>query len=185
MLHYTQNLKKAVREKVRNVPDFPKPGVQFKDITPLLKDADLFDKTMSYCSTILKTKGIDKIVCVDARGFIFGSVLANKMSLPLVIARKQGKLPSKTLTNTYSLEYGTSTIEMHVDDIEEDENVLIVDDLLATGGTVTAVSNLVKELGGNVLGFWFLIELSFLKGREKLSTNCKNSVTQIHSLIEY
>ena len=151
------NLRKEVEEKIRNVPDFPKKGIQFKDITPIFKDASIFEKLMAYYSTSLSRKGINKIVCIDARGFIFGSVLANKMGLPFVIARKAGKLPAKTLSHTYSLEYGEATIEMHLDDIKSSDNVLIVDDLLATGGTVDAVANLVQKLGGNVYECWFLI----------------------------
>ena len=183
--YWYANLRKSVEEKIRNVPDFPKEGIQFKDITPIFKDANLFEKLMSYYATVLKGKGINKIVCVDARGFIFGSVLANKMGLPFVIARKAGKLPAKTLTHTYNLEYGEATIEMHLDDIGSHDNVLIVDDLLATGGTVDATANLVEKLGGKVHGCWFLIELSFLEGRSKIIKNVSNYDLQFYSLVDY
>ena len=179
------NLKKEVEEKIRNVPDFPKEGIQFKDITPIFKDVSTFEKLMSYYSTSLARKGINKIVCVDARGFIFGSVLANKMGLPFVVARKAGKLPAKTLSHTYNLEYGEATIEMHLDDIKSSDNVLIVDDLLATGGTVDAVANLVQKLGGTVNGCWFLIELTFLEGRSKIIKNVSNYDIQFYSLLDY
>jgi len=179
------NLKTEVEEKIRNVPDFPKKGIQFKDITPIFKDFSLFEKLMSYYANKLKNKGINKIVCVDARGFIFGSVLANKMGLPFVIARKEGKLPAKTISHTYSLEYGEATLEMHVDDIKSSDNVLIVDDLLATGGTVDAVVNLVQKLGGTVHGCWFLIELNFLEGKSKIIKNVSNYDVKFYSLLDY
>lgn len=179
------NLKTEVEEKIRNVPDFPKEGIQFKDITPIFKDSSLFEKLMSYYANKLKNKGINKIVCVDARGFIFGSVLANKMGLPFVIARKEGKLPAKTISHTYSLEYGEATLEMHVDDIKSSDNVLIVDDLLATGGTVDAVVNLVQKLGGTVHGCWFLIELNFLEGKSKIIKNVSNYDVKFYSLLDY
>ena len=179
------NLKTEVEEKIRNVPDFPKEGIQFKDITPIFKDVSTFEKLMSYYSTSLARKGINKIVCVDARGFICGSVLANKMGLPFVIARKAGKLPAKTLAYTYNLEYGEATIEMHLDDIKSSDSVLIVDDLLATGGTVDAVANLVQKLGGTVNGCWFFIELTFLEGRSKIIKNVSNYDIRFYSLLEY
>ena len=179
------NLRKSVEENIRNIPDFPKEGIQFKDITPLFKDAGLFEKLMTYYSTTLSKKGINKIVCVDARGFIFGSVLANKMGLPFVIARKAGKLPAKTISHSYNLEYGEATVEMHFDDIKSTDNVLIVDDLLATGGTVDAVVNLVQKLGGTVHGCWFLIELSFLEGRSKIVKSVSNYDVKFYSLLDY
>ena len=183
--YWYANLRKSVEEKIRNVPDFPKEGIQFKDITPIFKDASLFEKLMSYYVSILKNENISKIVCVDARGFIFGSVLANKMGIPFVVARKAGKLPAKTVSHTYKLEYGEATIEMHVDDIARSDNVLIVDDLLATGGTIDAVVNLVQNLGGNVHGCWFLIELSFLEGRSKIIKNVSNYDLKFYSLLDY
>ena len=183
--YWYANLRKSVEEKIRNVPDFPKEGIQFKDITPIFKDASLFEKLMSYYTSVLKSQGINKIVCVDARGFIFGSVLANKMGIPFVVARKEGKLPAKTISHTYSLEYGEATLEMHMDDIKSTDNVLIVDDLLATGGTIDAVANLVQKLGGTVHGCWFLIELTFLEGRSKIIKSVSNYDVQFYSLLDY
>ena len=181
--YWYANLKKEVEALIRNIPDFPKEGIQFKDITPLFKDYSIFEKLMSYYATVLNGQGINKIVCVDARGFIFGSVLANKMGIPFVLARKSGKLPAKTIGHTYNLEYGTATIEMHLDDISSSDSVLIVDDLLGTGGTVSAVVDLVQKLGGTVHGCWSLIELSFLEGRQKI-TNTNDSI-QFYNLIDY
>ena len=183
--YWYANLKKEVEESIRNIPDFPKEGIQFKDITPLFKNVNTFEKLMSYYSTSLAKKGINKIVCVDARGFIFGSVLASKMGIPFVVARKAGKLPAKTISHTYSLEYGEATLEMHMDDIKRTDNVLIVDDLLATGGTVDAVVNLVQKLGGTVHGCWFLIELSFLEGRSKIIKSVSNYDVKFYSLLDY
>ncbi len=183
MLHYRQNLEKAIRDKIRNVPDFPKEGIQFKDITPLFKDISLFNRYIDYSATILKGKGITKIVCIDARGFIFGTAIALKMGVPFVLARKKGKLPEKTIGHTYSLEYGEATVEMHLDDIKESDTILVVDDLLATGGTVNAVVDIVEKLGGKVHGCFFLIELGFLEGKQKIKSN--NDNLKFYSLIEY
>jgi adenine phosphoribosyltransferase len=181
--YWYANLRQSVEEVIRNIPDFPKEGIQFKDITPLFKDEALFEKLMSYYATTLRGNGINKIVCVDARGFIFGSVLANKMGISFVLARKSGKLPAKTIGHTYNLEYGTATIEMHIDDINSSDTVLVVDDLLATGGTVSAVVDLVQKLGGTVHGCWSLIELKFLEGRQKI-TNINDKI-EFYNLIEY
>jgi len=177
--YWYANLKKEVEESIRNIPDFPKEGIQFKDITPLFKDTSLFEKLMSYYTNKLKNNGINKIVCVDARGFIFGSVLANKMGIPFVVARKEGKLPAKTISHTYSLEYGEATLEMHMDDIKSTDNVLIVDDLLATGGTVKASSELIEKVGGNLVGCAFVVELLGLNGRDNIPN------VPIKSLISY
>ena len=183
--YWYANLRKEVEDLIRNVPDFPKEGIQFKDITPLFKNVSVFEKLMSYYTSSLAKKGINKIVCVDARGFIFGSVLANKMGIPFVVARKAGKLPAKSISHTYNLEYGEATLEMHIDDISRYDNVLIVDDLLATGGTINAVANLVQKLGGTVHGCWFLIELSFLEGRSKIIKGVSNYDLQFYSLLDY
>jgi adenine phosphoribosyltransferase len=182
--YWYANLRNSVEEKIRNVPDFPKEGIQFKDITPIFKDANLFEKLMSYYVSVFKGEGINKIVCIDARGFIFGSVLASKMGIPFVVARKAGKLPAKTISHTYNLEYGEATLEMHMDDIKSTDNVLIVDDLLATGGTIDAVVNLVQKLGGTVHGCWFLIELSFLEGRSKIIKSVSNYDVKFYSLLD-
>jgi len=157
-----------LKKTIRDIPDFPKAGILFKDITTLLKDKKAFKLAINALAKNYKNKKIDKVVAVESRGFIFGSVLANKLNAGFVPVRKKGKLPGKTNSVTYELEYGTDTLEMHDDAIEKKENVLIVDDLLATGGTAKAVTELIKQNEGKVVGIAFLIELLFLKGKDKL-----------------
>lgn len=160
----TEELKK----KIRSIPDFPSKGVMFRDITTLLKDAKAFRKAIAFFVDHYKGKRIDKVVAAESRGFIFGSVLAYELNTGFVPLRKAGKLPFKTIKKEYKLEYGKDAFEVHVDAIKKGDKVLIVDDLLATGGTAKAAIDLVEELGGKVIGLAFLIELSFLEGREKL-----------------
>lgn len=161
---HVNNLEKMIRD----VPDFPKKGIIFKDITPLLKDKAAFADVIDTLAKRYKDKKIDIVASVEARGFIFGSALAYKLGAGMVPVRKKGKLPYKTTSVTYDLEYGTDTLEMHVDAVSPGQNVLIVDDLLATGGTVSAVCDLVKKSGGKIVETAFLIELEFLHGRDKL-----------------
>ncbi|MHA1821619.1 MAG: adenine phosphoribosyltransferase [Promethearchaeota archaeon] len=154
---------------IRNVPDFPIKGIQFKDITTLLKDPEAFKYACDKLTEAFKGKGITKVVGIESRGFIFGAVVAYQLGIGFVPIRKPGKLPAEKISETYELEYGTNTIEIHVDAIEKGEKVLIMDDLLATGGTTKAAINLVEKLGGVVAGIGFVIELTgSLKGREKL-----------------
>lgn len=155
---------------IRDVPDFPKPGIIFKDITPLLSDAHAFRTAMDlFVEQHRDDVGkIDRIVGIESRGFIFATALSYALGLGLVLARKQGKLPSKAVAQTYDLEYGTNTIEIHEDAITQGERVVVIDDLLATGGTLAATCQLVEKLGGTVMCIGTLIELTFLKGREKL-----------------
>ncbi len=155
--------------KIRDVVDFPKKGITFKDITTLLADPEAFQKSVDMLSYRYLNKKIDKIVGIEARGFIIGAALAYKLCKGVVLVRKKGKLPYKTIQVTYELEYGTDTLELHIDAINKDDNVLIVDDVLATGGTVKATAELIEKLDGNVFECCFLCELEFLKGREKLS----------------
>lgn len=157
-----------LKKYIRDVPDFPKKGIIFKDITTLIKEAGHFKEVIDILAQRYAGKEVDKIVCVDARGFIFGGALAYKLGAGFVPVRKKGKLPYKSIQATYSLEYGTDTIEMHEDAIKEGERILIVDDLLATGGTVGAVIELINKLKGQIVEIAFLIELEFLKGRGKL-----------------
>jgi len=157
-----------LKKSIRDIPDFPKAGILFKDITTLLKDKKAFKYAVDALAKNYKNKKIDKVVAVEARGFIFGGVLAHKLGAGFVPVRKKGKLPAKTSSVTYDLEYGTDTLEMHHDAICAGDKVLIVDDLLATGGTVKAVTDLVKQLEGRIIGIAFLIELTFLKGEDKL-----------------
>jgi adenine phosphoribosyltransferase len=168
-----------LKEKIRDVPDFPKPGIIFKDITTLLYDADAFRQAVDTLSSHYAGQRIDKVACMEARGFIFGAPLAYQLGAGLAIIRKPGKLPYKTHQMTYELEYGTDTLEIHQDAILPGQRVLIVDDLLATGGTTWAVTELVKKLQGNIAGIAFLIELTFLNGRDRLKDY------ELFSLIKY
>lgn len=153
---------------IRNIPDFPKPGIQFKDITTLLKDPDGFMNTVEALAVRCSEHQPDVIVGIEARGFIFGAAVAFELGVGFVPVRKPGKLPGKTRSAIYELEYGTDKLEMHEDAIEPGQRVVIIDDLLATGGTVAAVASLVKNAGGEVAECVFVVELEFLKGREKL-----------------
>jgi adenine phosphoribosyltransferase len=159
----------SLKKSIRDVPNFPKEGIIFKDITPLLKDPKAFRLAINKMAKHYKGKQIDGIVAVEARGFIFAGALAAKLKTGFIPVRKPGKLPYKTISETYQLEYGTDTLQIHEDAIKPGDKILIVDDLLATGGTVAAVVNMVKKLGGEVVGIGFLIELAFLNGRSKLS----------------
>ena len=158
-----------LKNYIRDIPDFPKKGIIFKDITPLLKAPEAFAYTINTLHEYYKNKNIGKIVSVEARGYIFGGVLAYKMECGFIPVRKPGKLPAETISETYELEYGTDTIEMHKDAIEPGDKVLVFDDLLATGGTAKAACNLIEKAGGIVEGIAFVIELSgSLHGRDKL-----------------
>ena len=157
-----------LKKYIRDIPDFPKPGILFKDITTLLSDPEAFEYSIEAIADSFKNNKIDAIVAVEARGFIFGGAVANKLKAGFIPVRKRGKLPWKTKSVSYELEYGTDSLEIHQDAIKPGSRILIVDDLLATGGTVKAVTDLVKEMQGVVAGVAFVIELGFLKGREKL-----------------
>jgi adenine phosphoribosyltransferase len=157
-----------LKNYIRNIPDFPKAGILFRDITTLLKDKQAFKLAIEALVNKYKNKKLDKVVAVEARGFILGGVVAHKLGVGFVPVRKPGKLPAKTNSVTYALEYGTDTLEMHHDAINPGEKILIVDDLLATGGTVKAVTDLVKQLKAKIVGIVFLIELTALKGKDKL-----------------
>ena len=173
----SNKLDKAIRE----VPDFPKPGINFKDITTILLDPELSTEIINTFIARLKGNKIDAIVGVESRGFLFGLMLANKMGIPFIPIRKVGKLPGETLKFKYNLEYGSAEVEVHKSDIKEGWNVVVHDDLLATGGTACAASELIQQLGAKVAGFAFVISLDFLKGNEKLA---KYS-TEIISLKRY
>jgi adenine phosphoribosyltransferase len=157
-----------LKRAVRDVPDFPIKGILFKDITPILQDGELFRAAVDAIADRHGGKKIDAVVGIDARGFIFAGAVAYKLGCGLVPVRKKGKLPYKTVVTSYTLEYGSETSEMHVDSIKKSDTVIIVDDLLATGGTAMAAATLVKQLGGNIAEIDFLIELSFLRGRDRL-----------------
>jgi adenine phosphoribosyltransferase len=162
------NIEKLIKKMTREIPDWPKRGVNFKDITPLLEDKKIFGTIIDEMAKPYAGKKIDKVVGIDARGFIFAAALAYKLGAGLAIVRKKGKLPYKTISQKYLLEYGSNVIEMHKDAIKAGERVIIADDVLATGGTMKAAVNLVEKLKGKIESIIFLTELSFLNGREKL-----------------
>jgi adenine phosphoribosyltransferase len=153
---------------IRDVPDFPKKGIVFKDISPLLAHPGAFRATVEEMSEAARDKGVEKVVAIESRGFIFGSAIAQHLGVGFVPVRKKGKLPAKTLSATYKLEYGTDTLEIHADALRKGEKVLIVDDVLATGGTAQTTAELVRQTGADPVAVAFAIELTFLKGREKL-----------------
>ena len=153
---------------IRSIPDFPKKGIVFRDITTLVKDPVAFARSIDLFTEQFRTKNIAKVVSVESRGFIFGAPLAYRLGAGFVPVRKPGKLPGATLKESYALEYGTDTVEIHADAIVKGERILVLDDLLATGGTIGATCALVERLGGTVVGLAFLIELAFLKGRDRL-----------------
>ncbi len=164
---------------IREVVDFPKEGIGFKDITTLLKDGDAFSLSIDTLYEAIKDYNFDKIVAIESRGFIFGAALAYKMGIGFIPVRKKGKLPAETVSCTYELEYGEDTLEMHKDALSSGERILIIDDLLATGGTAAAVAKMVEEMGAEIALVAFLIELKFLKGRDRLKEY------SILSLIKY
>jgi len=168
-----------LKSLVRDIPDFPKKGIVFKDIMPLLGDKDALRYMVDAMFVHFFGKRIDKVVSAEARGFIFGPAVAYHLGTGFVAVRKPGKLPYKTCQVTYDLEYGTDTLTMHEDALKPGDHVLLVDDLLATGGTMAASAELVEMMGGKVIGAGFIIELSFLKGREKLKKY------DVFSLIKY
>ncbi len=165
-----------LRAKIREIPDFPKPGILFYDITTLLKDAAAFREAIDLMVAPYRDERVDIVVGMESRGFIFSAPMALELDAGLVPVRKLGKLPAETVSVEYALEYGSNTLEVHRDAIEEGQRVLIVDDLLATGGTVRGTIELVERLGGDVVGLAFLVELDFLKGRERLSGRRVTSV---------
>ncbi|MCP5062340.1 MAG: adenine phosphoribosyltransferase [Ignavibacteriae bacterium] len=169
------NLEKLIRD----VPNFPIDGIIFKDITTLLKDKVGFEETLTQLYNISKNKGITKVIGIESRGFIYGGALASKLGAGFIPIRKPGKLPAEKVSETYELEYGTDTIEIHKDAIDENDRVLIHDDLLATGGTMEAACKLVEKMGASIEQISLIIELDFLKGREKLSKY------DVESLIHY
>ena len=175
------DLSQKLKDTIRDVPDFPKPGILFKDITPVLADPKLSLQVSEAFYSHWKGKGIAALVGIESRGFIYGLQLAQQLGVPFIPVRKAGKLPYKTVSHAYDLEYGSAEIEMHEDAIHPGDHVLIHDDLLATGGTARAAAQLVEKMKGKVVGYSFLVELSFLKGRDKLLD--KNS--EIQTLVTF
>lgn len=168
-----------LEQSIRNVPDFPQPGIQFKDITPVLADGRLFDSTIRHLLADIPQGSVDKIVGIDARGFIFGAAVAHRLGAGFVPVRKKGKLPWQTHEQSYELEYGSSTVAVHTDAVASGERILLVDDLLATGGTAGAALQLLSRLGARIVGVRFVIELGFLQGRQRLG------MFDVRSLITY
>jgi adenine phosphoribosyltransferase len=168
-----------LKAAIRDVPDFPKPGIIFKDITTLLADPALFGRSLDLLVALLGGRAVDRVVAIESRGFILGGALADRLDVGFVPVRKPGKLPWRTRRKAYTLEYGEDAVEMHEDALGPGESVLIVDDVIATGGTAQATGELVEAFGAKVAAFAFLVELSFLKGRERLGA------TDVLSLIRY
>ena len=167
------------KQKIRNVPDFPKKGIMFRDITTLLEDKESFKKSADALYNFSKDLHIDKVVGIDSRGFIFGGILANRLNAGLVLVRKPGKLPAETLSQSYTLEYGEDTLEIHKDSISPGDRILLHDDLLATGGTARAACDLIEKAGGIIVQVSFIIELAFLGGKDKFKDY------RINSLVSY
>jgi len=168
----------ALKRAIRDVPDFPKKGIVFRDITTLLKDARLFREAMDLFTDLCQRARPDKVVAIESRGFILGAVLADRLGAGFVPVRKKGKLPAGKIAHTYDLEYGTDCLEIHDDALQRGERALVVDDVIATGGTAAATGHLVGQLGAELAGYAFLVELTFLKGRDKLQGD-------VFSLIRY
>ena len=172
-------MSEALKKHIRNIPDFPKQGILFRDITTLLKNKTAFKKAINGLAQTANGKKIDYVVAVESRGFIFGAALAYKLGAGFIPVRKKGKLPAETISATYALEYGTDSLEMHKDALKANSKILIVDDLLATGGTVAAVCQMTEQVKAKIAGIVFLIELCDLKGRDKLKGY------PVYSLIQY
>lgn len=173
-------LEESLKEIIRDVPDFPEPGIIFKDITPILKDHILCTAVIEGFVERLQGMELDAVAGVESRGFLFGLLLANRLGVPFIPIRKQGKLPFRTISESYKLEYGQATIEIHEDAFPLGTKVLVHDDLLATGGTVVAASKLIEKLGGSIAGYAFVISLDFLNGRGRL-TRFSDSIISLAS----
>ena len=176
---------KTIRASIRDIPDYPKKGILFRDITPLLLDAKIFSEVVDVMAERYRNNLPSRIIGIESRGFIFGMVLAYKLGLGFVPIRKKGKLPHKTFETSYDLEYGTAAIEIHRDALTPNDKVVIVDDLLATGGTVAAAISLVNKFDAQIIGVDFVIELTSLKGRDKLQNYPVNAIVTYHWYLEF
>ncbi len=170
-------IEQVLKSVIRDVPDFPKPGIIFKDITPIMLNPEVSGQILDHLVGIYKDQNIDIIAGIESRGFLFGFPLAIRLGIPFVLIRKKGKLPYNKISHDYELEYGTSTIEMHVDAVKNGQRVLIHDDLLATGGSAEAAAHLIKKCGGEIAGFNFLVGLDFLDGKSKLEDFSNKIIT--------
>jgi adenine phosphoribosyltransferase len=172
-------MESILRQHIRDVPDFPKPGIVFKDITPLLQNHEVFSKVIENLTDRYAGQKVDAVVGIESRGFLFGTPLAHQLGASFIPVRKKGKLPYKTVQMSYDLEYGSEIIEMHTDAIAKGQRAVVIDDLLATGGTAEATCKLIENQGGSVIECAFVVELGFLNGREKMGSR------KIHSLITF
>lgn len=172
-------LEERLKGTIRDVPNFPKEGIIFKDISTIMLDPILSNDVIEELVKIYKDKKIEAIAGIESRGFLFGFPLAIKLGIPFILIRKEGKLPYKKISFAYELEYGRATIEMHTDAIKEGQRVLIHDDLLATGGSASAAASLIEKCGGTVVGFNFLVSLDFLNGEQKLKQHCNNIINLV------
>ena len=170
-------IEEAIKSVIRDVHDFPKPGIVFKDITPILQDQHLCSSIITSFAHELEGLEFDAVAGIESRGFLFGLLLANHLNKPFIPIRKQGKLPHKVISQSYDLEYGSATIEIHEDAFQSGDRILVHDDLLATGGTVDATSRLIEKMGGKVAAFTFVVSLDFLKGEEKLLPYCDKVIS--------
>lgn len=170
-------LEEEVKAVIRNVPNFPKEGINFKDITPLLKNANLIDKVLVDTAGLLEGQDVQGIAGIESRGFLFGFTLAQTLQVPFIPIRKKGKLPHKTISVRYGLEYGSDEVEMHLDSVQKGQKILVHDDLLATGGTAAAAAELITIGGGQIIGFHFLVNLLNLKGVDKLKSYSENIIS--------
>lgn len=171
-----QQIISLLEENIRNIPDFPQKGIQFKDITPLLQNPDTLELTSQVLARPFRHMNIDYVVGLESRGFLFGTNLAQDLHAGFIPIRKPGKLPAETISATYALEYGEDTIEMHTDAFSKGDRILVHDDLIATGGSAKAATELVRELGGEVVGYSFIIELAGLKGRDQLPEDIQKEI---------
>jgi len=173
-------LEDKLKNVIRDVPDFPKPGILFKDISPVMLNPELSNEVVSHMASVYKGQKIDAVAGIESRGFLFGYPLAMALGIPFILIRKKGKLPYKKKSFAYQLEYGSAEIEMHADAVEKGQHVLIHDDLLATGGSAAAAAELIQQCGGRIAGFNFLVNLSFLNGYKKLEKYSTNSMSLVY-----
>ena len=181
----TSNAHHPLLPHIHDVPDFPKPGIVFKDITPLLADPAALSLAVELMANPFRGRGITRVVGAESRGFIFGTAIAQSLSVGFVPVRKPGKLPRKTLSQTYDLEYGTDTLELHHDAVRSGDSVLLVDDLLATGGTMDATAELIASTGAKIAGIAVLVELAFLPGRARIAKHVEQHGADLHAVIRY
>ena len=174
-------IEEKLKQIIRDVPDFPKPGILFKDISTIMLDPTISNEVLDHLCSLYRQQGIDGIAGIESRGFLFGYPLAIRLGVPFILIRKEGKLPYKKISLSYALEYGQSTIEMHEDAVSEGQNILVHDDLLATGGSALAAATLIEKCGGKLAGFSFLVNLSFLDGEKRL----KEKTDNITNLVRY